>query len=150
MQPGKSLFSVQRWIINRLDGELGSFFAVERGLMELRELGIEQQLWEASRREIATDNSAAVTANHKSATVSEVSSWWIRSGGIPPLHKWLFLHLFRPFSFLILLWEIDLNYIVYYRFLIFHFFPTLIGPFAELPASIFLVQLGDRTWGHIM
>lgn len=30
---------------------LGSL-SVERGLLELRKLGIEQQLWEASRREI--------------------------------------------------------------------------------------------------
>nr|DAD30437.1 TPA_asm: hypothetical protein HUJ06_009288 [Nelumbo nucifera] len=35
---------------------------VERGLMELRKLGIEQQLWEASRKEI--DQASAPTANH--------------------------------------------------------------------------------------
>lgn len=29
-----------------------AFVAVERGLTELRKLGIEQQLWEASRKEI--------------------------------------------------------------------------------------------------
>lgn len=36
---------------------------VERGLMELRKLGIEQQLWEASRKEI--DPASAAVANHK-------------------------------------------------------------------------------------
>lgn len=36
---------------------------VERGLMELRKLGIEQQLWEVSRREI--DLASAAAANHK-------------------------------------------------------------------------------------
>ncbi|KAK4768065.1 hypothetical protein SAY87_003206 [Trapa incisa] len=44
---------------------------VERCLMELRKLGIEQQLWEASRREITLDNSAA---NHKTAMDSEIPS----------------------------------------------------------------------------
>lgn len=44
---------------------------VERGLLELRKLGIEQQLWEASRREIDFPSSATV-ANHKSATDSEM------------------------------------------------------------------------------
>ncbi|KAI9177118.1 hypothetical protein LWI28_011316 [Acer negundo] len=39
---------------------------VERGLFELRKLSIEQQLWEASRREIDLPNTAAV-ANHKPA-----------------------------------------------------------------------------------
>lgn len=34
------------------------FRAVERGLTELRKLGIEQQLWEASRKE--TDQSASL------------------------------------------------------------------------------------------
>ncbi|KAH9770211.1 coiled-coil domain-containing protein SCD2 [Citrus sinensis] len=46
---------------------------VERGLLELRKLGIEQQLWEASRREIDFPSSTTV-ANHKPATDSEMSS----------------------------------------------------------------------------
>ncbi|CAI0548043.1 unnamed protein product [Linum tenue] len=43
---------------------------VERGLVELRKLSIEQQLWEASRKEI--DQSSL--ANHKSTTDSDNSS----------------------------------------------------------------------------
>ncbi|XP_044493249.1 coiled-coil domain-containing protein SCD2-like isoform X2 [Mangifera indica] len=39
---------------------------VERGLLELRKLGIEQQLWEASRKEIDLPSSASF-ANHKLA-----------------------------------------------------------------------------------
>ncbi|TYJ99280.1 coiled-coil domain-containing protein SCD2 [Cucumis melo var. makuwa] len=39
---------------------------VERGLVELRKLGIEQQLWEASRKEI-DQSSAFSLSNHKSA-----------------------------------------------------------------------------------
>ncbi|XP_022137208.1 coiled-coil domain-containing protein SCD2 isoform X1 [Momordica charantia] len=39
---------------------------VERGLIELRKLGIEQQLWEASRKEI-DQSSAFSLSNHKSA-----------------------------------------------------------------------------------
>ena len=39
-------------------------FAVDRGLFELRKLGIEQQLWEASRKEI-DQPSAASLSNHK-------------------------------------------------------------------------------------
>ncbi|XP_019416911.1 PREDICTED: coiled-coil domain-containing protein SCD2-like isoform X2 [Lupinus angustifolius] len=46
---------------------------VERGLSELRKLGIEQQLWEASRKGIDQPPSSAV-ANHKSATDSDASS----------------------------------------------------------------------------
>ncbi|XP_044502184.1 coiled-coil domain-containing protein SCD2-like isoform X2 [Mangifera indica] len=45
---------------------------VERGLLELRKLGIEQQLWEASRKEIDLPSSASV-ANHKLADI-ETSS----------------------------------------------------------------------------
>ncbi|XP_058102979.1 coiled-coil domain-containing protein SCD2 [Magnolia sinica] len=45
---------------------------VERGLMELRKLGIEQQLWEASRKEI--DQAPAAAANHKPTTDSETAS----------------------------------------------------------------------------
>lgn len=48
------------------------FVAVERGLVELRKLGIEQQLWEASRKEIDQPLSSAV-ANHKSNADSETS-----------------------------------------------------------------------------
>lgn len=32
-----------------------SFVTVERGLLELRKLGIEEHLWEVSRREIAQE-----------------------------------------------------------------------------------------------
>ncbi|KAF1871132.1 hypothetical protein Lal_00020866 [Lupinus albus] len=46
---------------------------VERGLSELRKLGIEQQLWEASRKGNDQPPSSAVT-NHKSATDSDASS----------------------------------------------------------------------------
>uniref|UniRef100_A0A6N2LR85 Uncharacterized protein n=1 Tax=Salix viminalis TaxID=40686 RepID=A0A6N2LR85_SALVM len=45
---------------------------VERGILELRKLSIEQQLWEASRREI-DHSSLAPGANHK-RTDSELSS----------------------------------------------------------------------------
>ncbi|CAL0327709.1 unnamed protein product [Lupinus luteus] len=45
---------------------------VERGLLELRKLGIEQQLWEASRKGI--DQPPSSLANHKSATDSDASS----------------------------------------------------------------------------
>ncbi|KAL8456829.1 hypothetical protein ACS0TY_034076 [Phlomoides rotata] len=39
---------------------------VERGLIELRKLGIEQQLWEASRKEIGQPSFAAAKAKHNS------------------------------------------------------------------------------------
>ncbi|KAK2662253.1 hypothetical protein Ddye_000827 [Dipteronia dyeriana] len=45
---------------------------VERGLFELRKLSIEQQLWEASRREIDLTNTAAV-ADHKPGAGSDTS-----------------------------------------------------------------------------
>ncbi|CAL5373115.1 unnamed protein product [Camellia sinensis] len=45
---------------------------VERGLTELRKLGIEQQLWEASRKEIDQPSPASV-ANSKLAAESETS-----------------------------------------------------------------------------
>ncbi|KAF7834048.1 coiled-coil domain-containing protein SCD2-like isoform X1 [Senna tora] len=45
---------------------------VERGLFELRKLGIEQQLWEASRKEIDQLPGSTVT-NHKAASESEAS-----------------------------------------------------------------------------
>ncbi|KAL6972972.1 scaffold protein Scd2 [Sarracenia purpurea var. burkii] len=45
---------------------------VERGLTELRKLGIEQQLWEASRKEIDQPASASVT-NTRPAAESETS-----------------------------------------------------------------------------
>ncbi|KAL3747981.1 hypothetical protein ACJRO7_009241 [Eucalyptus globulus] len=45
---------------------------VERGLLELRKLGIEQQLWEASRKEI--DNPSSLSAgNHNHGTDSDIS-----------------------------------------------------------------------------
>ncbi|KAK9278207.1 hypothetical protein L1049_027768 [Liquidambar formosana] len=46
---------------------------VERGLVELRKLGIEQQLWEASRKEIDQPFPASV-GNHKTAAESDISS----------------------------------------------------------------------------
>ncbi|XP_020540773.1 coiled-coil domain-containing protein SCD2 isoform X2 [Jatropha curcas] len=46
---------------------------VERGLLELRKLSIEQQLWEASRKEIDQPSYGSV-ANHKSTANSETSS----------------------------------------------------------------------------
>uniref|UniRef100_A0A2P2L6V0 Coiled-coil domain-containing protein SCD2 n=1 Tax=Rhizophora mucronata TaxID=61149 RepID=A0A2P2L6V0_RHIMU len=45
---------------------------VERGLLELRKLSIEQQLWEASRREIDQPSLASV-ANYNPNTDSEIS-----------------------------------------------------------------------------
>ncbi|KAF4384661.1 hypothetical protein F8388_003968 [Cannabis sativa] len=47
---------------------------VERGLLELRKLGIEQQLWEASRKEIDLASPLFPVANHKNQTDSEISS----------------------------------------------------------------------------
>lgn len=49
-----------------------SFVAVERGLTEVRKLGIEQQLWEASRKEIDQPS----MLDPKAAAESEASSWW--------------------------------------------------------------------------
>ncbi|KAJ8449519.1 hypothetical protein Cgig2_005541 [Carnegiea gigantea] len=46
---------------------------VDRGLIELRKLGIEQQLWEASRKEIERPSSPE-PANHRQVTESENSS----------------------------------------------------------------------------
>ena len=46
---------------------------VERGLVELRKLGIEQQLWEASRKGIDQPPSNGL-ANHKPTSESEGSS----------------------------------------------------------------------------
>lgn len=46
---------------------------VERGIVELRKLGIEQQLWEASRKEIDMPSSASM-ANLKAAAESDISS----------------------------------------------------------------------------
>ncbi|CAN4088698.1 unnamed protein product [Withania somnifera] len=40
---------------------------VERGLIELRKLGIEQQLWEASRKEIDQPNNGKVTADSEAS-----------------------------------------------------------------------------------
>ncbi|XP_057423016.1 coiled-coil domain-containing protein SCD2-like isoform X2 [Lotus japonicus] len=47
---------------------------VERGLLELRKLGIEQQLWEASRKGIDHPDRASVVTNHKPASESDASS----------------------------------------------------------------------------
>ncbi|KAL5564857.1 hypothetical protein UlMin_028021 [Ulmus minor] len=47
---------------------------VERGLLELRKLGIEQQLWEASRREIDQAPASTTFGNHKLSADSEISS----------------------------------------------------------------------------
>lgn len=46
---------------------------VERDLLELRKLGIEQQLWEASRKGIDQPSESAL-ANHKPASDSDTSS----------------------------------------------------------------------------
>ena len=40
------------------------YLAVDRGLFELRKLGLEQQLWEVSRKEIDQQPSATLS-NHK-------------------------------------------------------------------------------------
>lgn len=48
-------------------------YLVERGLLELRKLSIEQQLWEASRKGIDQLQGSA-DANHKHATDSDASS----------------------------------------------------------------------------
>ncbi|KAF6138011.1 hypothetical protein GIB67_041884 [Kingdonia uniflora] len=47
---------------------------VERGLMELSKLGIEQQLWEASRKEIDQASLSTAISNHKPAADAENSS----------------------------------------------------------------------------
>jgi len=47
---------------------------VERGLTEMRKLGIEQQLWEASRKEIDQAALSSVASNPKPAVESELSS----------------------------------------------------------------------------
>jgi hypothetical protein len=49
------------------------FLLVERDLLELRKLGIEQQLWEASRKGIDQPSESAL-ANHKPASDSDTSS----------------------------------------------------------------------------
>ena len=48
------------------------FLTVERGLRELRKLGIEQQLWEASRKENDQPSYASIV-NHKPSYVSIVN-----------------------------------------------------------------------------
>ena len=48
-------FNVQRLLMNCCFSEC--FIIVEQGLMELRKLGIEHRLWEASRKEIDQDSS---------------------------------------------------------------------------------------------
>lgn len=92
------------------------YFAVERGFVELRKLGIEQQLWEASRREIIMDHTssgaASAASNRKPMTEIEVSPW---SSNVRP--KLLFAvfsssshlsHLSSALAVLFhLLWEID-------------------------------------------
>ncbi|XP_027356234.1 coiled-coil domain-containing protein SCD2-like [Abrus precatorius] len=56
---------------------------VERGLLELRKLSIEQQLWEASRKGI--DQAQVSDANHKPATDSDASSMKRKILPIPAL-----------------------------------------------------------------
>lgn len=51
------------------------YVAVGRGMMELRKLGIEQQLWEALRKEI-DQPSLAWVADIKLAAESETQLWW--------------------------------------------------------------------------
>ncbi|KAI3845940.1 hypothetical protein MKX03_013625 [Papaver bracteatum] len=67
---------LQFWIdcIERIDQKLTSHDAVdvERGLLELRKLGIEQQLWEVSRNEIDV-GTFSTTTNHKPAVDTDVS-----------------------------------------------------------------------------
>ena len=48
------------------------FLTVERGLRELRKLGIEQQLWEASRKESDQPSYSSIV-NHKASYASIVS-----------------------------------------------------------------------------
>lgn len=52
---------------------------MEGGLLELRKLGIEKQLWEASRKEIDHPNSdITYNHNHKSSADFDTSSlWWM-------------------------------------------------------------------------
>ncbi|KAF8390731.1 hypothetical protein HHK36_025258 [Tetracentron sinense] len=52
---------------------VGVSWPVERGLMELRKLGIEQQLWEASRKEIDQASSALIANHNKPAVESDTS-----------------------------------------------------------------------------
>ncbi|KAF3441430.1 hypothetical protein FNV43_RR15344 [Rhamnella rubrinervis] len=61
---------LQRWI-SRSGHSPTSHDAVdvERGLLELRKLGIEQQLWEASRKEI--DQPPSIANNHKPTVYSD-------------------------------------------------------------------------------
>jgi len=54
-----------------------AFYIVERGLVELRKLSIEPQLWEASRKGIDQPQGSA-DGNHKPATDSDASSWLSR------------------------------------------------------------------------
>lgn len=65
-------FCLDRWHLQFLMFSIGVLDAVERGVLELRKLSIEQQLWEASRKEI-DHSSLAPGANHKH-TDSELSS----------------------------------------------------------------------------
>lgn len=50
------------------------FLLVERDLLELRKLGIEQQLWEASRKGIDQPSGLSTLDNHKPASDSDTSS----------------------------------------------------------------------------
>ncbi|KAL5979385.1 scaffold protein Scd2 [Asimina triloba] len=59
-------------MLREVDISILQLSLVERGLMELRKLGIEQQLWEASRREI--DHASSVVANHKPNGESEAAA----------------------------------------------------------------------------
>ncbi|XP_061339871.1 coiled-coil domain-containing protein SCD2-like isoform X2 [Gastrolobium bilobum] len=65
---------LQFWIVrSRQSPTSHDAVDVERGLLELRKLGIEQQLWEASRKGVDQPPGSAV-ANHKPATDSDASS----------------------------------------------------------------------------
>jgi hypothetical protein len=50
------------------------FLSVERDLLELRKLGIEQQLWEASRKGIDQPSESAIANHNKPSYDSDASS----------------------------------------------------------------------------
>lgn len=53
-----------------------TYVPVERGLIELRKLGLEQQLWETSRKEIENYSPSMEVVSHKHDVESENSTWW--------------------------------------------------------------------------
>lgn len=61
-----------KYLINCLDGN--TYLSVERGLVELRKLGLEQQLWETSRKEIEHNSPSVEAANYKHDAESENST----------------------------------------------------------------------------